>query len=39
MLVGVVLLETIMAIDIAAPFGKRIADNWPKLAGMDKRMK
>jgi hypothetical protein len=33
MLFGVVVLETIVAIDVAAPFREKIADNRPESAG------
>jgi hypothetical protein len=33
---GVVVLEAIVAINVAPPFGEKIAKNRPELAGMDK---
>jgi hypothetical protein len=35
---GVVVLEAIMAIDVAAPFSEEITEDGPELTGMDKRV-
>jgi hypothetical protein len=39
MLFRVVVLETIVAIDVASPFRKQIADNRPEPAGVEKGVK